>query len=197
MVIDMEYNTKRPKIIRTEYGRHIHVMIWQALDIKDRDKRNSFVCRIIKIMEEINPKIRDIPNFRHKLWDQLFIMSEFKLDVDSPFSKPNTETFHIPFKKVSYPEYLRGYRYYGKIIRGMIHIASDCQDLQKKKELIYVIANIMKKNFIRWNKKTIEDSVVFEDLRKLSKGKIVLESAIPLLHHEDIIVNSKRKSRKS
>jgi hypothetical protein len=183
----MEYNTKRTKMIITEYGRHVHIMIWQALNMKDRDKRNSFARRIIKIMEDRNPKIRCLPNFHHKLWDQLFIMSEFKLDVDSPFSKPNTDTVHIPFRKVSYPEYLRDYRYYGKIVREMIRVASDCQDLQKKEVLIYAIANIMKKNYIRCNKKTIEDSVVFDDLRELSKGKIVLESSIPLLNHEEII----------
>lgn len=192
----MEYNTKRTKMIIPEYGRHIHTMILQAIDLKDREKRNRFACRIIKIMENLTPKIRNIPNLQHKLWDQLFIMSEFKLDVDSPFLKPNAETFHIPFREVSYPEYLRDYRYYGKIIRSMIRVASDCQDLQKKEGLTYAIANIMKKNYIRCNKKTIEDSVVFADLRKLSNGKMILKSAEPLLSHDEVINKNKRKSRK-
>lgn len=104
-------------------------------------------------MEEMNPKIRDILNFRHKLWDQLIVMSEFKLDVDSSFSISNTETFHVLFRKVSYQEDLRSYRYYGKIIRGMLHITFDCQDLQKKEKLIYVIANFYS---IRWNKKLLK-----------------------------------------
>ena len=192
----MEYNTERPKMIIPEYGRHIHNMIWYAISIEDKNERNRCTWGIIKIMGSLNPHLRDVPDFQHKLWDQLFIMSNFKLKVDSPFSQPEPEQFQHPPRSISYPEYLLEVRYYGKIIRDMISVAVGCSDPDKKEGLIYIIANTMKKNYIKWNKDTVEDSVIFEDLRKISKGKIIINiPSDPLIVSDEILQNVKRRNK--
>lgn len=192
----MEYNTERPKMIIPEYGRHIHNMIWHAVAIVDKNERNRCAWSIIKVMGDLNPHLRDVPDFQHKLWDQLFIMSDFKLKVDSPFSQPEPEQFQRPPRKISYPEYLLEVRYYGKIVRDMIAVVVGCSDSDKKEGLTYAIANTMKKNYIKWNKDTVEDSVIFEDLRKLSGGKIVVNKpSEPLILGDEILQNGKKRSK--
>ena len=91
----LEYNTDRKQLIIPEYGRHIHKMINQVNEIESRDERNKMTKAIIGVMGNLNPHLRDVPDFQHKLWDQLFIMSEFKLDVDSPFDKPQEEVLNL------------------------------------------------------------------------------------------------------
>ena len=190
----MEYNTDRPKLIIPEYGRNIHRMIYHALDIQDRKKRNEYALGIIKVMGNLNPHLRDVPDFQHKLWDQLFIMSEFKLDVDSPYPKPSPEEFQVPPKRVAYGTSLNQYRYYGKIIRDIIKVAIDIEDEDKREGLYYVIANTMKKNYLKWNKDTIEDETIFNDLLALSNGKIDLsKNKEPLLCIDDILNPLKKR----
>lgn len=195
----MEYNTNRFKLVIPEYGRNIHKMIDYAIQIKNRKKRNRCAWGIIKLMTgSIYPKFhKSIPYFQHKLWNQLFIMSKYQLDIDPPFPKPHPKkTDKISFcnKKVVYPEYLTNFRYYGKIIRNMIHAAIRCKDTQKKEGLFYAIANTMKKNYLRWNKNMVEDDVIFKDLKELSKGKICLmKNTDPLLQCSHILKCKKKE----
>ncbi|WP_185867046.1 DUF4290 domain-containing protein [Blattabacterium cuenoti] len=201
----MEYNTNRFKLVIPEYGRNIHKMIDYAIQIKNRKKRNRCAWGIIKLMTySIHPKFqkfqKSIPYFQHKLWNQLFIMSKYQLDIDTPFPKPNPkETQKINFynKKVVYPEYLTNFRYYGKIIRNMIHAAIRCKDTQKKEGLFYAIANTMKKNYLRWNKNMVEDDVIFKDLKELSKGKICLMKNTDSLLQCSYILRFKKKEKYS
>ncbi|WP_185851480.1 DUF4290 domain-containing protein [Blattabacterium cuenoti] len=193
----MEYNTNRFKLVIPEYGRNIHKMIDYAIQIKNRKKRNRCAWSIIKLMtSSTSPRFnKEIPYFQHKLWNQLFIMSKYQLDVDPPFPKPNPEKMKIKCKKVVYPEYITNFRYYGKIIRNMIHVAIHCKNRQKKEGLFYAIANTMKKNYLRWNKNIVEDDVIFQDLKELSKGKICLMNNTDntLIQCSHILFNSKRK----
>ncbi|WP_185850895.1 DUF4290 domain-containing protein [Blattabacterium cuenoti] len=189
----MEYNTNRLKLVIPEYGRNIHKMIDYAIQIKNRKKRNRCAWSIIKIMTDSNSRLNQ-PFFSQKLWNQLFIMSKYKLDVDSPFPKPNPEKIKIDYsKKVEYPKYLTNFRYYGKIIRNMIHVAINCTNKQKREGLFYAIANTMKKNYLRWNKNIVEDLVIFKDLKELSNGKICLmNNTDPLLQCSHLL-NTKRR----
>ncbi|WP_185855960.1 DUF4290 domain-containing protein [Blattabacterium cuenoti] len=192
----MEYNTNRLKLVIPEYGRNIHKMIDYAIQIKNRKERNKCAWSIIKLMTYSNPGFnKEIPYFQHKLWNQLFFMSKYQLDIDPPFPKPNPEKkIQVSSKKAVYPEYLTNFRYYGKIIRNMIHVAVHCKDKQKKEGLFYAIANTMKKNYLRWNKNIVEDDVIFQDLKVLSKGKICLmNNTDPLLQSSHILLNTKRK----
>ncbi|WP_185872672.1 DUF4290 domain-containing protein [Blattabacterium cuenoti] len=203
----MEYNTSRFQLIIPEYGRNIHKMIAYAIKIKDRKKRNRCAWSIIRLMIVSNTHHygggnngnnggKIIPFYQHKLWNQLLIMSNYKLDIDSPFPKPNSDKqIKIFCKKVIYPEYLTSFRYYGKIIRYMIPIAIKCKNQYKQEGLFYAIANTMKKNYLRWNRTLVEDHVIFKDLKQLSKGKICLmNNTYPLLQCSYLLNQRKNKN---
>jgi CRISPR/Cas system-associated endonuclease Cas1 len=93
LIDNLQYNTERTKLIIPEYGRHLHKMIDQALECEDREKRNNLAKAIIGVMGNMNPHLRDVPDFQHKLWDQLYIMSNFELDIDSPYPLPSKEVY--------------------------------------------------------------------------------------------------------
>ena len=198
MIENLEYNSDREDLIIPEYGRHIHKMVNQAIECNNKDERNNMAKAIIGVMGNLNPHLRDVPDFQHKLWDQLFIMSEFQLDVDSPYPKPSKEIFEQKPEKLNYPQNHPKYRFYGNNIKKMIDVAVSWEDGEMKSQLVYVIANHMKKCFLNWNKDTVEDSVIYEHLFELSNGKISLDSSSPALSDsKDLISVSHRKNSKS
>ena len=198
MIENLEYNSDREDLIIPEYGRHIHKMVNQAIECNNKDERNNMAKAIIGVMGNLNPHLRDVPDFQHKLWDQLFIMSQFQLDVDSPYPKPSKEIFEQKPEKLNYPQNHPKYRFYGNNIKKMIDVAVSWEDGEMKSQLVYVIANHMKKCFLNWNKDTVEDSVIYEHLFELSNGKISLDSSCPALSDsKDLISVSNRKNSKS
>ncbi len=168
----LKYNTDRKPLIIPEYGRHIHIMIEQVIPIDNREERNKMAKAIIGVMGNLNPHLRDVPDFQHKLWDQLFIMSNFELDVDSPFEKPQKEVLAMKPQKLPYPQNYPKYRFYGNNIKRMIDVAISWEDGDMKNALLFNIANHMKKNFLSWNKDTVEDSLILQHLDELSGGKL-------------------------
>jgi len=176
------YNTQKKKLIIPEYGRHIHQMIDQAVELKDKEKRNEMAKAIIGVMGNLNPHLRDVPDFQHKLWAQLFIMSDFQLDVVSPFDKPSKEAYEKRKpNKLDYPQNYPKYRFYGNNIKRMIDFAINWDNPELKSKLILTIANHMKKCFLNWNKDSVEDQVILDHLIDLSDGKLrVLEKDLPL-----------------
>ena len=170
----LEYNTGRTQLIIPENGRHFQKMIDSALDVSDRDERNKIANAIVSVMGNMHPHLRDVPDFQHKLWDQLFIMSDFKLDVDAPFPKPSKEVLSQKPEVLPYPQNFPKYRFYGNNIKRMIDIAVDWEDADKQEALALAIANHMKKCYLNWNKDTVEDTVIFGHLRELSEGKLDL-----------------------
>ena len=198
MIENLEYNSNREDLIIPEYGRHIHKMVNQAIECNNKDERNNMAKAIIGVMGNLNPHLRDVPDFQHKLWDQLFIMSQFQLDVDSPYPKPSKEIFEQKPEKLNYPQNHPKYRFYGNNIKKMIDVAVSWEDGEMKTQLVYVIANHMKKCFLNWNKDTVEDTVIYEHLFELSNGKISLDSSSPALSDsKDLISVSHRKNSKS
>jgi hypothetical protein len=198
LIENLEYNSDREDLIIPEYGRHIHKMVNQAIECNNKDERNNMAKAIIGVMGNLNPHLRDVPDFQHKLWDQLFIMSQFQLDVDSPYPKPSKEIFEQKPEKLNYPQNHPKYRFYGNNIKKMIDVAVSWEDGEMKSKLVYVIANHMKKCFLNWNKDTVEDSVIYEHLFELSNGKISLDSSSPALSDsKDLISVSHRKNSKS
>ena len=123
-------------------------------------------------MGEINPHLRNVPNCQHKLWDQLFIMSDFKLDIDSPFPKPTRDTFSTHPDKLEYPPVLTKYRYYGHYIRNLIEAACEMEEGDKRDALVIAIAKHMKKAYMAWNRDEVEDDVIAAHLDELSEGRI-------------------------
>ncbi|MEL4307711.1 DUF4290 domain-containing protein [Joostella sp. CR20] len=174
MVENIEYNSERPRLIIPEYGRHIQKMVDYAVSIEDREERNKVAQAIIGVMGNLNPHLRDVPDFQHKLWDQLFIISDFKLDADSPYPKPTRELLDKRPEPLGYPQNHPKYRFYGNNIKTMIDVCVSWEDGELKDALKFTIANHMKKSYLNWNKDTVEDKVIFDHLYELSGGKINL-----------------------
>ena len=198
MIDSLEYNPERTGLIIPEYGRHIQKMVDQAVGCPDKKERNKMAKAIIGVMGNLNPHLRDVPDFQHKLWDQLFIMSGFNLDVDSPFPKPSKEIFEEKPEKLNYPQNHPKYRFYGNNIKKMIDVATNWEEGEMKKELIYVIANHMKKCFLKWNKDSVDDVIIFNHILELSNGKIKIDkNSKPLTDSKDLISLSAKKFSKS
>ncbi len=191
MVDDIEYNSERPKLIIPEYGRHIQKMIDYATSIEDRDERNKIAQAIIGVMGNLNPHLRDVTDFQHKLWDQLFIISDFKLDVDSPYPKPTAELLAERPESLEYPQNHPKYRFYGNNIKRMIDVCAGWEDGEMKDALKYTIANHMKKSFLNWNKDTVEDDVIFNHLFELSNGEIDLINSNESLSESSSLIRTR------
>jgi len=197
-VIDqLEYNTERPHLIIPEYGRHLQKMVNQCIAIEDREERNKCAKSIIAVMGNLNPHLRDVPDFQHKLWDQLFIISDFKLDVEAPYPKPSREELAERPEPLKYPQNHPKYRFYGNNIKRMIDVANSWEDGDKKTGLILTIANHMKKSFLSWNKDTVEDDVIFQHLYELSEGKINLKNSDEDLSDSQDLMKNKKHFKKS
>lgn len=181
MIDHIEYNSERPKLIIPEYGRHIQKMVDQAIAKETKEERNKVASSIIAVMGNLNPHLRDVTDFQHKLWDQLFIISDFKLDVDSPYPIPKREELQEYPQSLEYPQNFPKYRFYGNNIKRMIDVAIGWEDGEKKDALVITIANHMKKCFLNWNKDTVEDDVIFNHLFELSEGKLNLKGSEEIL----------------
>ena len=193
MIENLQYNNERSQLAIPEYGRHIHKMIQQVLAEENKEQRNKQAQAIIGIMGNLNPHLRDVADFQHKLWDQLFIMSDFKLDVDAPFPKPDAEVLAAPPTPLAYPQSFPKYRFYGNNIKGMIDVIVDWEEGDLKQALIYVIANHMKKCFLNWNKDTVDDEVIFGHLAELSGGKIVIDAKDEVLSASENLIRLTNK----
>ncbi len=182
----MEYNTQLPKLEIPEYGRNIQVMIDHCITIEDRDERNKCAKAIIQIMGQLNPHLRDIADFTHKLWDHLFLISKFKLDVDSPYPRPNAETFTTKPKIVPYPASKIRYKHYGKTIERIIEVAKTYEEGPEKKELTRLIANHLKKSYVNWNKDSVTDDVIFKQFKEMTNNELVIDESAALTHANEL-----------
>ncbi|MBG6130819.1 hypothetical protein IWQ47_002283 [Aquimarina sp. EL_43] len=196
-IYNIEYNTEREKLIIPEYGRHMQKMINHTVTIEDREERNKVAKSIIAVMGNLQPHLRDVPEFQHKLWDQLFIMSDFKLDVDTPFPVLTKEKLQERPEPLKYPQNFPKYRFYGNNIKRMIDVANSWEDGDLKNALTLTIANHMKKCYLNWNKDTVEDSVIFNHLFELSDGKIDLKGSNEDLTDSSNLMRGKKKKHNS
>jgi hypothetical protein len=194
----LEYNSQRSHLIIPEYGRHLQKLIDQATAIADKEERNKAARYIISVMGSLNPHLRDVPDFQHKLWDQLFIMSDFNLDVDSPYPIPSKDILTQKPDRLKYPQNFPKYRFYGNNIKYMIDVANSWEESELKNALVLVIANHMKKCYLSWNKDTVSDEVIFEHLLELSDGKLNLsKSNEELSNTHDLMKVNKKVSNKT
>ena len=171
----MEYNTQRKKMELPEYGRSIQNMVDHALTIEDREERQRCANTIVNIMGGMFPHLRDVPDFKHKLWDHLAIMADFKLDIDYPFEIVKKEDLVVKPEKLAYPNADFRYRHYGRFLEGMVKKVVEIEDEEEKKQLINLLAIQMKKDLNNWNKEGIEDQKIVDDLREYSNGAIDLK----------------------
>ena len=168
----MDYNSSRSKLVLKEYGRHVQKIVENCVQEPDRDKRNKFAKEIIELMGQLNPHLRNVEDFRHKLWDHLFIMSDFKLDVDSPYPiKPRAEIEKRP-KPLTYPQSRIKYKHYGKNVEALVAKAITTEDAEKKAGFTQCIGNFMKLVYQNWSKDEVNNETVKNDIRLLSKGQL-------------------------
>ena len=193
MIENLEYNTIREDLIIPEYGRHIQKMINYASSRETKEERNKLANAIISVMGNLQPHLRDVPDFQHKLWDQLFIMSDFKLDADSPFEKPSKEILSAKPDPLSYPQNFPKYRFYGNNIKIMIDEAVKWDSGEMKDALVLTIANHMKKCFLNWNKDSVKDQIIFDHLYELSETNIDIRDSKEELLDSALLLRSKKK----
>ena len=202
----MEYNTKVKQLSLPEYGRNIQNMVDHCLTIMDRDERNYCANSIINIMGNMFPHLRDVNDFKHILWDHLAIMSDFKLDVDYPYTVLKKEQMHQRPPHIAYCNNEIIYRHYGKILEQMIDKASAMEEGEDKEALINMIANQMKKSYLLWNKDSVDNRKILKDLANLSEGRIIrnenmirfaeITEIIEAPPHRTVKKNKKNHSRK-
>jgi hypothetical protein len=174
LVPSLEYNTERSQLNIPEYGRHIQKLVDHCKALPSKEERNRMATAIVGVMGNLNPHLRDVPDFQHKLWDQLFIIAGFELDVDSPFPIPDRELLQAKPERMPYPQKAPKYRFYGNNIQSMINVALSWEKGEKREALTYTIANHMKKCFLNWNKDSVDDNVIFKHLYEMSDGQINL-----------------------
>lgn len=191
----LQYNTQLKKLLLPEYGRNVQQMVDHCLTIKDRAERTRCANTIINIMGNLFPHLRDVDDFKHKLWDHLAIMSDFKLDIDYPYEIIRKENLYTRPEKVPYRLKPIRYRHYGKSLEEMIKKAADMPDGEEKSYLISLLANHMKKSFLTWNKEVVDDEKIFKDLKEYSRGRISLnQENIKLKEAKDILQQRKPKN---
>jgi hypothetical protein len=183
----MEYNTTRGKLILPEYGRNVQNMIAHAMEIADRDERNRAAQAIIEVMGQLNPHLRDVDDFRHKLWTHLFVMSDFKLDVDSPYEIPKQEVLNEKPQIMDYPKSSIRYGHYGSYTQRILESAKDITDEKEREYMKNTMANFMKKQFLAHNNDAVENNVIADQLKELSKGELILENPDELVNTNTIL----------
>ncbi len=194
--MNFDYNTSRKKLALPEYGRHIHKLVDYIVNIKDREERNRATKQLINVMGNLNPHLRDVSDFKHKLWDHLAIISDFKLDIDSPYPVPTRAILTEKPRRVPYNQGPITYKHYGKVLERMVKRATEMPENDEKKVLTEALANLMKKQYLTWNREAVNDSNILKDLSELSKGLINISAQdMKLSETRDILLKTKKNKK--
>jgi hypothetical protein len=191
--MNYDYNTQRKRMALPEYGRNVQKMVDHIKTIEDRDERNRAAKTIIQIMGNLNTQIRDVGDYKHKLWDHLSLIANFELDIDSPYPVPEPSKFVEKPKQVPYRQGEIRFLHYGRIIELMINAASAMEDGEEKEYFTNLIVNQMKKSYVTWNRGQVADEVIIGDLKLLSKGKLKITEGVKILEVKELIPTVKRK----
>ncbi len=173
-----DYNTSREKLILAEYGRNVQNMVEYICELPTKDERNKYAQVVIDMMGFLNPHLRDVPDFKHKLWDHLHIISDFRIDVDSLYPIPSKEEINFKPEPLSYPQSRIRFKHYGRTIELMISRAKLIQEPDKKNHMVNAIANFMKTAYVIWNKDHVADEQIISDLREISNGELDLSNIV-------------------
>lgn len=189
----MNYNTGRNQLVLKEYGRNVQRMIEHITNVEDSDKKKELADAIIDLLGQMNPHLKNVDDFKHKLWDHLFMMSGYKLDIkDAPYPVPQRLEDQPKPKHPGYPKHNIKLRHYGKNVESLIEKAVGFDDEEKKKAFTEVIGNYMKLVYQNWNKENVNDQIIMEDIQKLSHNKLELTEDTNL----DTLAKSNRGKRK-
>ena len=169
------YNNTRRKLYLPEYGRHIHEMVDQLMLIEDREERNAQARAVIAVMGNLNPLLRDHMDFNHKLWDHLFIMSDFQLDVDSPYARPTRHDLEMKPRRLQYSQERIAFKHYGKYVAHMIEKLRNEDDRESLNTAVNSLVRYMRSKSFEYNQEHPNNEVIIKDIKLLSKGGIELD----------------------
>lgn len=186
----MDYNTSLDKIIIKEYGRNVQKMISQTLVIESKEVRTLMAKAIIRVMSQLNPNGKDSVDYWHKLWDHLFIMSNFELDIDSPYPMPDRNKLDVKPEPLPYPKNKIKFPPYGKNIEVMIAKAIEFEEGVEKETFIGDIANHLKKQYLNWNRDSVNDALITEHLKILSDGKLNLSENFKFVNTREVLLQN-------
>lgn len=186
----MDYNSTREKLIIPEYGRNVQKMVEYVLKIEDRDKRTNLCKALVNIMAQLHPEQRDTADYKRKLWDHLYIISDYRLDIDGPFPAPSPEERKEKPKRIPYPQEYIKFRPYGKSIARIIEKATTFDDGAEKDALVKNIANHLKKSYLNWNRDSVNDELITDHLAELSHGKLKLSNDFRLTHTNELLARN-------
>lgn len=178
--MNFDYNTTRSDLILAEYGRNVQNMVKYIIDLPTKEERNKYAQAVIDLMGFLNPHLRDVADFKHKLWDHLHIISDYKIDVDSPYPKPTPEAALVRPAHIGYPQQKIRYKHYGKTVEKLIEKTIAEENPERKASMVQGVANFMKMAYVQWNKDNVSDEVIFKNLRELSEGKLELDENVNL-----------------
>lgn len=193
----MEYNTARGHLIIPEYGRNIQKMVDYAITIEDSEKRTKTAKIIITSMAQMNPSIKDTIDYTRVLWDHLYIISGFRLNVDSPFPPPSPENINRKPDQLSYSNDKITLRHYGKHILNIIEKAIKYEEGEEKQAFVLAIANQMKRSYLKWNRESVNDQTIAKHIDELSSGKLKLPEDVKLIAISEVIQRSKSRKKKT
>ena len=184
-VENMEYNTTRNHLIMKEYGRHIQKMVEYLLSIEDKEERQRNAHAVIELMGFLNPHLKNVEDFRHKLWDHLFLISNFSLDVESPYPIPTRETLKARPERLTYPKKYPRYNHLGKNIEVVIDKALKEENPEKKQGFANAVAYYMKLTYSNWHKELVHDENIQSELSNMTNGELEFNNRPFVKHRTD------------
>ena len=190
---EKDYNTRRPQMIIPEYGRNIQKMVAHLKSTSEKSERNKIAEAIIGVMGQLQPHLRDIADFKHKLWDHLYIIADFDLDVDSPYPTPSRATIFEKPEKMDYPNKKMRFKHYGKSIEDLIAVAITLDDGDEKNALTGTILNLMKKSYLTFNRDSVDDELIANDIQRLSDKKLKVPSGFIFITTKDVLAMTPKK----
>ena len=170
----MEYNTQREQLKITDYGRHVAKMIEYAKTLENRDDRNEMAAIIIDTMAYVNPKMKERTDYKQTLWEHMMMMAGYELDVDSPYEIHREEPAQMHPHPLKRAESSIQYRHYGRALEDMVRAVAEMPESEDRTLLAQQLANLMKRQYLQWNRDSVEDDVIVDQLTKLSGGRITL-----------------------
>jgi hypothetical protein len=192
----MKYNTAREELKIAEYGRNVQKMVDHIKTLPDKEERTHAAQTLINIMVTLNPGLKEQSEYKHKLWDHLYIIADYDLDVDSPYDPP------LPLEQVAKPQkpayssnHIK-YRFYGKNVERMINRASEMEEGPAKKEFVNAMASFMKMAHRVWNEDKVPDEIIINHIKELSQGKVIVTEINEFAAHNEDFVPKKQKNLK-
>ena len=175
---ELDYNTQREKLHMPEYGRHVQKMIEYVASLPDKEKRNEQIQSVVQVMGTLNPQLRDINDFKHKLWDHVHIISDFNIDIDSPYTTPTRESLATAPNPIPLQKSPVKAAHYGRNIQNMLEVIAQREDDEVKTHMIKTLASYMKQQYLIWNKDSVSEETIFNDIYKLSDGRITVPDGV-------------------